>query len=339
MTDAEVLTGFQRLVASLRDSHTTLWLAKMQWKHVVPLVLSWFEDGFYVIRAHRAYEPLLGGKVRSIDGMPAGEVYRRFAELAPAENEVMRREGIGNMMRLGELLAGTGVVKSPERITVEVTHSGGAVSKMEVALVNLRELGAMSSLTKVSAPLYESRRSKAYWFQEIEDGSVLYFHYARCVDDPAEPMAEFRLKLREAMGRQGLRRLVVDLRLNTGGNSSILDPLIDDIKQSRFNAKGRLAVIIGPKTMSSGLLNAMRLRLETRAVIVGEPTAGKPNHFGDVRELILPNSKLPIMYSTKYFERLKGRDPESMFPDVAAPVRFEDYRDGKDPALEAALRF
>jgi hypothetical protein len=79
------------------------------------------------------------------------------------------------------------------------------------------------------------------------------------------------------------------------------------------------------------------LRSETEATVFGEATSGKPNHFGDIGQFRLPNSKATVIYSTKYFRRLPNEDPESMFPDVTVTLRFADYAAQRDPVLEAAI--
>jgi len=81
---------------------------------------------------------------------------------------------------------------------------------------------------------------------------------------------------------------------------------------------------------------ALDLKKGTGAIFVGEPTGGKPNHYGEVQVMRLPESGLPLSYSTKYFQVVEG-DPASIFPDLVAEQAFADYRSKSDPALDAAL--
>ena len=108
-----------------------------------------------------------------------------------------------------------------------------------------------------------------------------------------------------------------------------------------LNKKGKLYVIIGRRTFSSAVLNAMDLRNETEAILVGEPTGGKPNHFGEVKNDRLTNSGLRFTWSVKYFTVTDG-DPASIFPDVDVRNTIDDYRAGNDVVLkeifEAASR-
>ncbi|WAC40145.1 S41 family peptidase [Pedobacter sp. SL55] len=100
---------------------------------------------------------------------------------------------------------------------------------------------------------------------------------------------------------------MVDLRENNGGNSGVLRPFIDSIKNSYLNKNGKLFVLIGKKTFSYALMNAVTLKRNTSAILVGEPTSGNINHFGEVRGFSLPRTGIVIGYSTKYWENWKGK--------------------------------
>jgi C-terminal processing protease CtpA/Prc len=133
-------------------------------------------------------------------------------------------------------------------------------------------------------------------------------------------------------------RTVVDLRFNAGGDSRVVKPLIDGLKSRKsLSAEGHLYALIGPITYSSGMMAAMDFKDELHAVLVGEPTGGKPNSFGEVKRATLPNSNLTIYYPTKYFRPISDGDPESIMPDVTVRLTLEDFLAGRDPVLEAAL--
>jgi hypothetical protein len=85
-------------------------------------------------------------------------------------------------------------------------------------------------------------------------------------------------------------------------------------------------------------LNALRLKAETKAILVGEPTGQKPNAYGEVRTMTLPHSKLLVQYSTKYFKTVEG-DPPTLPPDISVDRSSWDYINGRDPVLERALRY
>jgi hypothetical protein len=80
------------------------------------------------------------------------------------------------------------------------------------------------------------------------------------------------------------------------------------------------------------------MKKQTAALFAGEPTGGKPNHYGEVQSFKLPSSGLTVTYSVKYFKVLEG-DPDSLQPDILVPFNFADYRAKRDPVLEKVLAF
>jgi len=107
----------------------------------------------------------------------------------------------------------------------------------------------------------------------------------------------------------------------------------------KLRAKGHLFVAIGPATFSSAMMNALEMKDGYGAILVGEPTGGKPNAYGEVKSFELPHSRLAIQYSTKYWERVPqvDGDPPSVLPDVAAPLSWTHWSSGRDPVVEALL--
>jgi len=93
----------------------------------------------------------------------------------------------------------------------------------------------------------------------------------------------------------------------------------------------------GRRTFSSALLNALELKTSTRATFVGEPTGGRPNHYGEVRTLFLANTGITVGYSTKYF-RYSRDDTDSMLPDVIIEPSIASFAAGSDPVVDWILQ-
>jgi translation elongation factor P/translation initiation factor 5A len=92
------------------------------------------------------------------------------------------------------------------------------------------------------------------------------------------------------------------LRNNSGGDSSILNPFLDKLKKNYLNKKDSSYVFIGRNTFSSALMNAVNLKINYRSILIGESTSANVNHYGETDGFRLPNSKIIVGYSTKYWE-------------------------------------
>lgn len=120
----------------------------------------------------------------------------------------------------------------------------------------------------------------------------------------------------------------------------MLDSFIDEIKHSGLNSKESLYVIIGRNTFSSAVLNAISLK--DHAFFIGEPTGGKPIHYGETDFLLLPATNYAIKYSTKYFDvYYNGTNVvpiqytrDSLYPNKIIEPTINDYLNDNDPVLE-----
>jgi hypothetical protein len=84
-------------------------------------------------------------------------------------------------------------------------------------------------------------------------------------------------------------------------------------------------------------MNALELRNDLHATLAGDPIGEKPNSYGEIRSLTLPNSMLHVWFSTKFFRLAPGTDAEEIDPDISAPESLADDLAGRDRALEAAI--
>ena len=129
-------------------------------------------------------------------------------------------------------------------------------------------------------------------------------------------------------------RYFPDMRYNGGGNSSQGTEFVERLAQAlKQHPQVAVYVVLGRDTFSSAILNAMDFKQLTNAVFVGEETAGKPNHFGEVRSFQLPSSKVLVNYSTKYFKRSE-KEIETIEPDMSIEMSFADFKKGVDPVFE-----
>ena len=86
-----------------------------------------------------------------------------------------------------------------------------------------------------------------------------------------------------------VRRIVIDIRLNGGGNNTTYWGLISALRHPRINRPGKLRVLIGRRTFSAAGNFAADVDKRTRARLFGEPTGGAPSQWGDSAPIELPS--------------------------------------------------
>ncbi|HND89478.1 MAG TPA: hypothetical protein PK971_14185, partial [Saprospiraceae bacterium] len=103
-----------------------------------------------------------------------------------------------------------------------------------------------------------------------------------------------------------------------------------------INRKGRLYVAIGWFTGLEAVQIADYFRQNTKAQLLGEPTAERPGHNNPVASFTLPRSSMRLVYSPAQQPPRKG--PDALKPDRLIQRSFEDFRLGRDPVLDWVRR-
>jgi hypothetical protein len=86
------------------------------------------------------------------------------------------------------------------------------------------------------------------------------------------------------------------------------------------------------------MMNAYQLRNATGALLVGEPTGGTPNGYGEARTFSLPHSRLTVQYSTKLFRGVE-QDTDAIYPDLTVIPWSKAYFDARDVVLERVIKW
>lgn len=335
MTDYEVVTGLIRLAALPGDAHTAISPFNYTGFRRLPIRMRFLSDGLVVTSAAPGAEALLGGRVVKIGDLDIAAAVEKIGPVVSRDNDAWLRAIGPNYLVIPEILHAQRIVTDPERVRLSVILPDGASAQADLPALAAGKEGSFADASAAPLPLYRQRGQENYWYTWT-DPDVLYLQYNRCQNAPTDPMSSFAKRVFDDIDRRAPRAVIVDLRANGGGDSSVLDPLLQGLRsRSSLAQSGRLFAFIGNTTFSSALMNAISLKRENSAILVGEPTGGKPNGYGEVRSFTLPNSALSVSYSTKFFRSWPEGDPDSLFPDIPAAISSSDYREGRDPAMEA----
>jgi C-terminal processing protease CtpA/Prc len=159
--------------------------------------------------------------------------------------------------------------------------------------------------------------------------------------DGGETIAQFAEELFEFVETSDAQTLVIDVRLNHGGNNFLVKPIIDKvIRSKKINNNGHLFVIIGRETFSACQNFCNRLQRETQVIFVGEPTGSKPNFVGEGNPIELPYSGVRVNGSSRYWQDSVSDDYRIwVAPDLVATMTSTDFRTNRDPAMSAILEY
>ena len=336
ISDDEISLRLMELVASAHVAHNGVTSPGKDFDPHLPLRFYWYTDGLAVDAASQEYADALGARVVKIGDDTPEQLLAKFAPYINYENDSWLRFRVTQYLREEAVLRHFELIGPDGRVAITLEKPGQLPFTVSVGLADsMPTLIGLARGLHLPTPLYWSHPKQYYWYQYMEDSQTLYIQYTQCENDPKLSFKDFTEQVLAEADAHPVKRVVIDLRFNGGGKSWVIDPLMSGLA-SRAKSIGHPYVLIGPGTFSSALLNAIDLHEKLKATLVGEPTGGSLNIYGEVGYFVLPNSKIVINYTTKYFEK-KNAAPTALKPDILAPHTLVDDLAGRDAALEAAI--
>ena len=346
----ELLVGVLRIIGLLgpRNGHTGLFPldpAHTDELHLYPLRLYDFADGLYVVD-ESGESGLVGSRLVAVAGVPIGRVLDLVEPLVPHDNASNLRGIAPHYLLVSEVLDGLGIVPGGGAAEFTFEKPGG-----EHATATLRPISASAYrsafadpryghypaiLPTASRPMYLAATGKEMWVRTLAGGKAVYFGY----NTVAAPPRALLLKLQRLVSRPKVKRVIVDLRLNGGGDNTTYGSLTTLFGSSTVDRRGRLYVLIGRATFSAAANFAAELDRDTRATFVGEPTGGGVETYGDVVPLLLPTLGWNVNIAARYHDRRRGPKDRRLAvgPDIRVDLTSADYFARRDPVLAQALK-
>jgi hypothetical protein len=345
----ELLVGVLRIIALLgpRNGHTGLFPGDPSHTSplsLYPLRLYHFADGVFVVDARD--RTLVGSRLVAVEGTTVERALELVGPLTPSDNASNRRGLAPHFLLTAEVLDGLGIVDGTGPATFTFERAGGRRDDVDLtampgpayasAFADPHHGHNPSSLPYAPRPLYLAGSRKPMWARTLASGRVVYVGFNSVV---APPDAFVRSLERLVRGPK-VRRVVVDVRLNGGGDNTTYGPLTSILGTPPVNRRGKLSVLIGRATFSAAANFAAELDRDTHATFVGEPTGGGVETYGDTFLLQLPTVGWSVHIAARYHHRKRSpRDRRlAVGPDLPVDLTSAQYFAGRDPVLERALR-
>ncbi len=353
MSDNQRIAGFARIISSFKYGHTNIGWRQMPFKyHVAPVNFYLFSDGMYAEGAGKEYANIVGAKLVKVEGRPLNDVLEAIKPLVPAENEQFFKAYGLDFITIPEALHAQGITKELKKnVTYTFEKDGKQFDQVITATESFhlpRNFGFskpgtdwISARDLNSTPFYLKNIEKNYYYEYLPASKTVYVRQSQVLDDADESIAAFYKRVFDFIDKNEVDKLVIDVRLNGGGNNYKNKPVITGIVESKkINKVGKLFVITGRRTFSACQNLVNEFSNYTNALFVGEPTAENINFYGDTRRVDLPKTGIPVFLSFAWWQdKPQWENADWLAPQVAVDMSFEDYKTNKDPVLDACLNF
>ncbi|MGK9054839.1 peptidase S41 [Neorhizobium petrolearium] len=320
-----------RAVAIARNGHTNANVGKLLGSDL-PVRVSSFSDGLYIVKAHPDFERLLGARIDRIGSLATQEVLDRVRVYLPGTDQRIRFLSPGYLVAPA-VLKHIGAIASKDRVPLTVQLADGRTETVELASTKDEDPGdeRKASLNrgysvlipddpglpgrwrhlldgrKDLPPIYGKRSDVQARFLD-DSKQVLYIRNdtARSVDETPLPDKLASVVLEKILPGQP-KHIIVDLRLNNGGdffNTILFSRAIPRL----VPRDGRVFVLVGRATFSAGITTAAMLKGEggDKVTLIGEPMGDAGQFWSEGKYVELPNSKIAVRYSPQFHDYETG---------------------------------
>jgi hypothetical protein len=345
----ELLVGVLRIIALLgpRNGHTGLFPgdpANDPPLHLYPIRLYQFADGLFVVDA--VDKSLVRSRVVAVDGTPVERVLALVSPLVPHDNDSNVRGMAPHYLLTAEVLAGLGITDEENAARFTLERPGG--ERVDVDLVPIpgpRYAVSFadplhghypSALPRAPKPMYLAASAKVLWVRTLAGGRAVYVGFNSVV----RPLTSMLERIDRLARAKRTRRVIVDVRLNGGGDNTTYGELVTIFRSKPVNRRGKLYLLTGRATFSAAANFAAEFDRDTRALVVGEPTGGGVETYGDTTPVRLETNGWQVYVAERYHERKRGPGDRRLAvePDVRVDVTSAQYFARRDPVLERALK-
>jgi len=346
----EIIVGMMRIAAMVGDGHTRVDPRKDPRFGFpsLPLRLFWFEDGMFVRAAAPQYASLVGVRIESVNGVPIQEAIARVSEIISGDNDMATRLVAPVYLGMPDILQALKLSPTSKAATFTVRKDGRA-STVTIPAGEIAPSWPDDTDGSFMTPegWVDARPTKPLWLQapldyhrmiDLPDRKALYTQLNMVTGVKGESLTMFGEKIRRHADSTNPRAIIVDLRLNYGGNMDLRSGYVRELIKAE-DEDTHLFVLSARGTFSATEAILVDLRRLTNAAFIGEPASSKPNSYGDGYRSRMPNCGISVQTSI-YWHQLDGQSKAPWTGvDIATPLTFADYASGRDPALEAALTY
>jgi hypothetical protein len=325
--DDAMIVGLMQLCAMVGDGHTYVRLPSSI--HQYPIGIALIEGNYRIVRGAGPAADLVGGRLVRIDDTPLDDVIARTHTILPQhESDVLLEAFTPQWLFVSEVMHGLGITKSAASARFTVMLDDGTERSADVVSIDLTAKPEWRTAS-ATQPLYRQRMAESFWFIWLADSGTVYVSF-RKYDDLRSKSKE----LWSFVDSHPVKKIAIDIRQNGGGDFNVGRKYMVDELARRPQVRGY--VITSGRTFSAALKNAIDFREVAHATLVGETIGERPNSYSENDEMRLPNARMEISYSTRYYKFLA--DDGLVKPDRELLPSWADWVAGRDPALEWIVR-
>lgn len=356
LTRHQIIVEMARIAAMIGDGHTNIAPSrdpKIGFR-TYPLQFYLFKDGLFIRSAPREFATLVGAKVVKIGNATVEQALASVRNMIGRDNEMGVKFFAPFLLAMPEVLQALGIIANMENGTFTFRVDG------QESVVAMKPYGPAplfapdTDTSWLSAPGWTDARNNSrnpaplwlkepknnFWFEYLPSQKIIFAQINQVGNKEHQTLEQFADSLSDFITMSNAEKLVLDLRLNRGGNGYLNRSILRAvIRSEKIDRQGKFFAIIGRSTWSAAQMLVNDLEKYTNVLFVGEPSGGKVNCYGDSRKIVLPNSGITVRVSTLWWQGDERDDRPWTSPSIPAELTFDEYRSNIDPALREIMNY
>jgi hypothetical protein len=368
LPSAKLQVALMQVMASADNGHSRMDPIADRGTLILPLRVTRFAKGFYVMLVAAPYRDLLGGRVESIDGQAIDQILPRLETLRGGV-EGLRRENAAQFVIVQDLLYGLGITTDPKASTWTVALTDGRVVTRRLEAYPLQKGQDLPGGNRWLSPEPVKGVEKDWIAYRPQAGELpetwrdfdnhfrLFPAAGSCAqvvrlqsiaDTDGQKIAPFLAATEAALHADPPCAVILDLRGDGGGNYTKTWHFAHALP-GLVAPGGHIFILTDSLTFSAAITTAAFVKDAggDRVTIIGEPIGDRLSFYSEGGKACLPNLKVCMYFQTakhdyghacndwhecfwvNWFYPVRVK---SLQPDIALPLKFEDWNAGRDKA-------
>ena len=374
LSAAEFDLAIAQIAAQADNGHSSIHPGPLSRRHNrLPCRFYHFDDGYRIIRVRPACAELLGAKVLRLDGRPIDDVAAGMFKYFGGPRNHYDQFAAAFFLESPELLNAAGLAEAVDRLVLHVLLRDGAERDITIVAeaadaaaphVYSDEYLSPKRIEKeptdwmpllasdAQLPLFLRDYSIPFQAEYWPDAGMYYAQFRSNEDEPGHPIGEFVTRIEREIAADRPRTIVLDLRLDQGGNFVTTASLMKTLTKLAGCVE-HVYALTSAWTFSAGIVSVALIKEHNagKVTLIGEPVGDRIRLWAEGGNLTLPHSGLVIRFATGLhdYSRSCFGEPgcfwtmyffpmrvQSLDPDIRVPYTFDDYVSLRDPALGLA---
>jgi hypothetical protein len=343
---------------------------------VLPVRVTAFSDGLYVMRARRVDGEILGSRVEAVDNVPIDSVLTQLKSLRGGLPG-FRLDKAALYLTVQDLLNGLGISPDTGKSSWTVRLPSGAIVTRSLAAYPLGDTEPLADAPRWMSPepleamgpdwlslrpaagegaLAQSLRNfdVAFVRESIDKSCATYVRMRAISDEGHQQIKPFIRSTEDAFHAHPPCAIILDLRYSAGGDFTNTYRFMRHLP-TLVAPGGHVYVLTDAMTFSAAITTAGFVKEAggDAVTIVGEPMGDRLVFFAEGNRGCLPNSKLCVDYATGKHDYTQPCSDwsvcfwltwlypvrvKTLSPDEFIPVQFSDWNLGHDVAFERSVQ-